>query len=377
MKLTRTTFLLGCLVGGGSAALMPLLFTNTHADTKLLPFQGRLTDASGAPIADGAKVVEFKMYDAPTGGNVKWVGEVHKLSVNGGLVNTMLGSKASLGSVDFSAPIFLQITVDANGDGQISADDPPLLPRQSVIGAVYAAVAGEIQYNIGGALASVKGSEVFDASGKIKASSIAANNAIMSDQIAANAVDSSEIKDGSIASEDLSVALSRDSVIPSGTISAFGGPLQNTPPGWLHCDGAAVSRTLYARLFARIGSSWGSGDGSSTFNLPDLQGVFLRGVDGGRNLDPDKNARSVAKLGGNSGNAVGSLQLDALKDHFHAFTSNGNSDYRRDGNGRAEDWTSPNNTWTDRTTGGVVGPGIRVSTETRPVNAYVIYLIKD
>src|SRR5688572_2598665 len=98
MKLTRTTFFLGCLVGGLGAGALPLLIqffqATAHGDTKLLPFQGRLTDASGNGLADGAKVVEFKMYDAPTGGSVKWAGEVHKLSVNGGLVNTMLGSKA-------------------------------------------------------------------------------------------------------------------------------------------------------------------------------------------------------------------------------------------------------------------------------------------
>ena len=142
MKLTKTTFFLGCLTGGIGAAFVPMLLTSTQAQTKLLPFQGRLTDAAGSAIVDGAKVVEFKMYDAPTGGNVKWAGEVHKLSINGGLVNTMLGSKASLGSVDFSTPSYLQITVDANTDNQITAADPPLLPRQSVVPAIYSMQAG-------------------------------------------------------------------------------------------------------------------------------------------------------------------------------------------------------------------------------------------
>lgn len=58
--------------------------------------------------------------------------------------------------------------------------------------------------------------------------------------------------------------------IPAGVVVAFAGA---TPPtGWLHCDGAAVSRTAYANLFASIGTAWGVGDGSTTFNLPDLPG---------------------------------------------------------------------------------------------------------
>jgi len=72
---------------------------------------------------------------------------VHKLSINGGLVNTMPGSKADLKDVDFSTPTYLQITVDAQaigqtGNGVIGTADPPLLPRQSVISAVYASEAG-------------------------------------------------------------------------------------------------------------------------------------------------------------------------------------------------------------------------------------------
>jgi hypothetical protein len=201
--------LLPYAIAGATGALVafvvPLFINTSHADTRLLPFQGRLTNADGTPITpDQAKVVEFKMYDAPTGGTVKWAGEVHKLSVNGGLVNTMLGTKAPLGGVDFSTtPTYLQITVDANNDGQITSADPPLLPRQSVVGALYASVAGEIQYNTSGALASVKGSDLFDTAGKIKALAIEANNKITAAQLAENSVESSEIKDGTITALDI------------------------------------------------------------------------------------------------------------------------------------------------------------------------------
>ena len=63
---------------------------------------------------------------------------------------------------------------------------------------------------------------------------------------------------------------------PVGTINAYGGA--TAPDGWLLCQGQAVSRTDYANLFAVIGTSFGSGDGSTTFNIPDLRGEFLRGA---------------------------------------------------------------------------------------------------
>jgi len=61
---------------------------------------------------------------------------------------------------------------------------------------------------------------------------------------------------------------------------------QNTAPtGWLKANGAAVSRTTYAALFAALGTTFGVGDGSTTFNLPDLRGEFPRGWDDSRGAD--------------------------------------------------------------------------------------------
>ncbi len=60
------------------------------------------------------------------------------------------------------------------------------------------------------------------------------------------------------------------------------------PTGWLRCDGTAVSRTTYASLFAIVGTQWGVGDGSTTFNLPDLRGEFIRGYDDGRGVDASR-----------------------------------------------------------------------------------------
>ena len=71
--------------------------------------------------------------------------------------------------------------------------------------------------------------------------------------------------------------------VPSGAVFHFA--MQTAPAGYLVCNGAAVSRTAFPVLFAAIGTLYGNGDGSTTFNLPDLRGEFLRGADLGRGID--------------------------------------------------------------------------------------------
>ena len=107
--------------------------------------------------------------------------------------------------------------------------------------------------------------------------------------------------------------------VPVGTIIPYAGGI--IPSGWLACDGATVSRTTYADLFASIGVTWGAGDGSTTFHLPDLRGRFLRGVNNGSGRDPDAASRTAANAGGNTGDNVGSIQGHAIPDHAHNASS--------------------------------------------------------
>lgn len=65
---------------------------------------------------------------------------------------------------------------------------------------------------------------------------------------------------------------------PIGSIIPFGGTSEVVPSGWFLCDGRAISRTEYSVLFDIIGTNFGEGDGSTTFNIPDLRGEFLRGA---------------------------------------------------------------------------------------------------
>ena len=189
------------------------------SETKLIPFQGKLTDASGQVISDGAIVVQFKMYDAPVGGQAKWNGEVQMLSVNGGLVNTTLGTKASLKNVDFSSPTYLEITIDANGDNQIGPEDPPLLPRQSIIPAVYAVQAGEAKN--ADKLNGYDWSEIFggnDPTGKIPGNKLA-DGSVTEKQIGENAITPTQIKDGAVTETKIKAGAVKAAQVADGAIT--------------------------------------------------------------------------------------------------------------------------------------------------------------
>ena len=178
----------------------------------------------------------------------------------------------------------------------------------------------------------------------------------------------------------------RNSGIPSGVVFPFAGTA--APYGYLICDGRAVSRTDYPDLFLTLGTSHGQGDVSTTFNLPDYRGRFLRGVDGLAGNDPDKAGRAAANTGGNTGNSVGSVQGDTVQSHAHISgiygigsgysvygdasvaagnrfgTSSGSSVSPYTG-GPVSDATSSN-----------IGGTPRTSSESRPKNVNVNYIIK-
>jgi microcystin-dependent protein len=113
---------------------------------------------------------------------------------------------------------------------------------------------------------------------------------------------------------------------PIGSIMPFAGDASKKPKGWLLCDGSAVSRSEYENLYNVIGTAWGSGNNSTTyFNLPDLRGVFLRGVSGNSEKDTDVAGRMPIKDGGNSGNNVGSYQDDAIRNITGRFKTSWHS----------------------------------------------------
>ena len=78
---------------------------------------------------------------------------------------------------------------------------------------------------------------------------------------------------------------------PSGAVMSFA--MNTAPTGWLKANGALVSRTTYASLFSAIGTTFGAGDGSTTFALPDLRGYFNRNWDDGRGVDSGRSFGSL------------------------------------------------------------------------------------
>ena len=104
---------------------------------------------------------------------------------------------------------------------------------------------------------------------------------------------------------------------PVGTVVAFAGSESKIPDGWKLCDGTSLKRQEYRALFNTIGTNWG-GTADDEFNIPDLRGVFLRGVDGDANNDPDHDSRLTSLNNGvRAGNKVGSYQPDAFQGHWH------------------------------------------------------------
>lgn len=137
--------------------------------------------------------------------------------------------------------------------------------------------------------------------------------------------------------------------VPPGAVMPFA--MNGSPTGWLACDGSAVSRTTYAALFAVLSTVYGTGDGSTTFNLPDLRGYFVRGY--GTNSD------------GTASAAFGTKQADALKSHTHSY--NVGASGLAQGGSRDQGITTPPAGSTTGATG---------DTETRPKNIAMLYCIK-
>lgn len=173
---------------------------------------------------------------------------------------------------------------------------------------------------------------------------------------------------------------------PSGTIIAYGG---TTPPtGYLYCDGTAVSRTQFSALFSAIGTNFGYGDGSTTFNLPDLRGRFLRGVDNNTGRDPDRGSRSASATGGNAGDNVGSFQGEGISSHNHPASawltgatlvfSNTPINESEAPYGLSPGWMfgDAGARGISRGRTGVAASTSAVGGETRPINIYVHYIIK-
>lgn len=331
----KRTALLIALVAGVTAGFGQPAYMN---------YQGRLLDPGGQPLTNGTYILEFNIYDSANGTNRVWgpfycddgAGDGHatRAVIANGRFNVILGpndaSLRALAEAFQEDERFVEIRVN---------DGAPILPRQQILSAPYALRSRYAQQ------------------AQLAQQAVVASNLLQ--QVA-------------------------DTLSPPGTIVAFGG--NTVPAGWLLCDGSAVASKNYPRLFAAIGPAWGNGtyhqgvvespaNPGTDFNIPDLRGVFLRGVNGLRTnpftMDPDWGARTTW-TSGSTGNAVGSVQTNQFQSHNHA-----NSDWKylvriSGANTIVSADNSP--TEADVKVMGLISPA--GGNETRPVNAYVNYLIK-
>lgn len=362
----------------------------------LLPFQARLTDAAGAPVTNGVRLVQFLMYSQPSGGTPVWAGEVHRTTVNGGLVNVILGTKTPFAGVDFSQQLYLETTVDVNGDNQITPADPPMLPRQIILPAIFAkesAVSRDSSTLNGADWRSIlaAGTDPRDTNAFLNAAKLQPGS-LTGAQFAAGSINTTNIAAGAVVDTNLAnasvgfAALKQEiinALVPPGTIMAWAGPKGGWPQGWLYCDGTAVNQADYPALYAAIGTTWGYGGAfGTTFRLPDLRGYFLRGASEGTGRDPDAPTRfALYGDGGAQGDNAGSYQGSTFTSHNHYVSAKNGSGLPGNVLG-VNVPNSPNPGWNNP--GSYFGQldvlylqsGNSGGSETRPINAAVYYIVK-
>ena len=180
--------------------------------------------------------------------------------------------------------------------------------------------------------------------------------------------------------------------VPSGSVFCMA--VATVPSGYLECNGAAVSRSTYAVLFAVIGTAYGTGNGSTTFNLPDLRGEFVRGFDNGRGVD---NGRSIASSQssqfGQHNHSVSASSSTSVTDpgHFHNLLYDNGSFGGSSGAVTPRGSSTPSNPGisnriSTKTTGISVSTSTSISqsnrggtsnsSETRPRSIAMMYVIK-
>lgn len=394
------------------AALLCLAQSSLHAVVpQFLNYQGNVFDSTGMPLGATGTVtapvaapinrrIVFRIYAAATGGNTLWT-EEQTATIALGEFSVVLGTGAQVSGLaaglalpiptlaiesaknNVNVPLstvfadgaygttgaerYLEIVVD-NGDNTIDANDKPITPRQQITStgfAFHARYADELTSSANMTVNTSTGALTAKA---ITGTSVAVTGAgtisgvHVGNGAQLTALAGANITAGSVPLGAL-VAAVQQALCPPGTVVAYMGT--TAPDGWLLCNGASVSRTLYNNLYTVIGNASGSADAAS-FNVPDLRGMFLRGVDGTAGRDPDSGTRTAMNPGGNTGNLVGSVQADALKSHTHtvyAVTVGGGSVPVNGSSVGGRDITSS-------------GPSTGASSETRPINAYVNYIIK-
>ncbi|WP_206156084.1 tail fiber protein [Chitinophaga fulva] len=172
--------------------------------------------------------------------------------------------------------------------------------------------------------------------------------------------------------------------IPPGAVMAFAGKVTDqyadfesmiNTYGWMLCDGRTLSQHDYPVLYAVLGKQYNTPEvKNDEFCIPDYRGYFLRMADMGSGRDPDAGSRKLAN--GSTSSEVGSVQEDALQIHQHAYLKTGDVN-KPQGKNEQDKPVLTGSAFTSDPVDGTGLPGsVRTSTETRPKNSYVYYIIK-
>ena len=293
--------------------------------TAVIPFQGELANQNGVAISPVRPISAiFRLYASPVGGKPLWEEVQTNVVIIAGHFNVLLGSHTPFPDLKiFNGTVYLGITLD---DGDATTVDVEMRPRQAIVPVMMAITSHNAEKLNGHDWSDL----LVEASGDPSSAKIRMDKVelklnvtqlrLAKDglSIAAKGIGTEELGDSSVTTEkihDQSITaskLAKDVGIPAGTVVAYAG--DQLPPGWLWCNGDSYPREgAYSNLFLAIDTWYGSGDGYTTFQVPDYRGRFLRGIDraganGPSNVDID---RVQAKMG------LGSSQDDAFKSHYH------------------------------------------------------------
>ena len=337
---------------------------SARTDNRLIPFQGRLTDGSGKAL-NGVYTFLFNIYDEPTGGTSLWSETHQNVSVIAGQVNVILGSMTSLDDpknrgnsnpLYFTQPRYLGITIGSDSNQE-------MLPRHQLVPSFQARISDR----------------AFKSDHALKADNAdKLGNRLPSHFVAqSNLNDVSSDLNGKISTNSSEIATAKAAIqnlMPAGAVLPFAGG--NVPTGFLEANGQYVNKTTYAALYAAIGNAYGATP--SDFKLPDYRGYFLRGWDHGRGIGPDRGSREN-RGDGNTGDVVGTVQNDAFQGHWHSVSTSPNLARMHDYHGRGgSDWTMFAWDATVAVRDPINGShgSVKVSSETRPKNISVMYIIK-
>ena len=296
-------------------------------------YQGSLKDAGGSAITSPGLSMTFALYDSLTGGNNLWEETINDVKVTNGIYSVILGQKNALSTLAFDTTYYLELRVG----NEILTPRQPLTSVPYALNAANCASATTPAVEIGSLTYSWKNtSTVTVLTGQVttddgtlldigSGTDVSLDTHLDAGAKAANQVyflwagkdtsDQTVVRFSLSASSpanlshpyrlehfietDASANIIRFStplpeIIPAGTIHMWAGPY--IPLGCGICDGRAVSRThaAYSRLFNIIGTTYGAGDGSTTYNLPDLRGRSPLGAGQGDGLT----ARNLGQTGG-------------------------------------------------------------------------------